>query len=384
MPKYNGSAIATSISKRRISSVFGASLAMALAACAQQPERTISAPSMAPAPAAVAAPMPQQSVSEPVQVREDAPLRYVVKKGDTLWDIAAYFLREPWQWPEIWYVNDEIANPHLIYPGDVLTLIWRDGRQVVMRELPTDRMGPMVREMPLADPIPTIPIDRIRDFLKGPYVADEDELDRAPYILAFGESHLIEGEGSTVYLRRLPEQDVSDAYLAIRRGDKYVDPVTGRFLGWEAIPVADIQIEAAGDPGTGLISRSYREARAGDLLVEPPQQSFDANFFPHAPNAGVDAFIISVFDGVSQIGQYDVVALNRGAEDGLEPGHVLDIYQAGRKARDPYTGRQVLLPERYAGNLMVFKVESKVSYALIMKATLQMHVLDRVREPGLN
>ncbi|WP_169577592.1 LysM peptidoglycan-binding domain-containing protein [Sinimarinibacterium sp. CAU 1509] len=383
MSKYNDSATISDSAAPSVCKLAFAAVTL-LAGCAQTPERTVSEAS-APVEAAqfepAAAPVAPAEAA-PVSVRADAPLRYIVKKGDTLWDIAAYFLNEPWQWPEIWYANDQIANPHLIYPGDVLTLVWRDGRPMLTRDQPlrVDRVSPQVRELPLDEAIPTIPIEKIRDFLRGPRVVGAKALDNVPYVLAFGEAHLVEGEGSLVYLKRMPKEPAA-MYQGVRQGKKYIDPVTRRFLGWEVVPVADIQIQMPGDVATGLITRSYRETRPGDLLIEPPMEHFESNFFPHPAPQTADVYIISVFEGVSQIGQYNVVTLNRGAEDGIEVGHVFDVMQAGRKAQDPYTGRQVVLPERYAGELMVFRVEDRVSYALVMRAEHEMHVLDRARAP---
>jgi hypothetical protein len=387
MSHYNGSAVDSDSAAPSVFTLALMAVAV-LAGCAQTPERTVSEASAPIEPARFEAPVAAPAVAATtgtVSVREDAPLRYVVKKGDTLWDIAAYFLNEPWQWPEIWYANDQIANPHLIYPGDVLTLVWRDGRPMLMREQPlrVDHMNPQVREVPLEDAIPTISIEKIRDFLRGPRVVGEKTLDGVPYVLAFGDAHLIEGEGSLVYLKRMPKEP-DTWYQAVRLGKKYIDPVSRRFLGWEVVPVADIEVQVPGKTATGLIRRSYRETRPGDLLIEPPMEHFESNFYPHAPPPGVDVYIISVFDGVSQIGQYNVVTLNSGAADGMEVGHVLDVMQAGRKARDPYTGREEALPERYAGELMVFKVEDRVSYALVMTAQHEIHVLDRARTPDPN
>ncbi len=387
MSHYNGSATDSDSAAPSVGRLALMAVAL-LAGCAQTPERTVSeasAPIEATQFEAAERPAAAPEPAAPVFVREDAPLRYVVKKGDTLWDIAGYFLNEPWQWPEIWYANEQIANPHLIYPGDVLTLVWRDGRPMLTREQPmrVDRMSPQVREMPLDDAIPTISVEKIRDFLRGPRVVGEKTLDGVPYVLAFGDAHLIEGEGSLVYLKRMPEEPET-WYQAVRLGKKYIDPVSRRFLGWEVVPVADIEVQVPGKTATGTIRRSYRETRPGDLLIEPPMEHFESNFYPHAPPPGVDAFIISVFDGVSQIGQYNVVTLNSGAEDGMEVGHVLDVMQAGRKARDPYTGREEALPERYAGELMVFKVEDRVSYALVMSAQHEIHVYDRARTPDPN
>jgi LysM repeat protein len=381
MPKYTGSR-----------TLLGAAAALCLTACAQTPESGYRWPAPDAQPpsstAPTATPMAQSSApaAQPLpqpSVREEAPLRYVVQPGDTLWDISRRYLLEPWQWPEIWYVNDQVANPHLIFPGDVLTLVWRDGRPVVTREemLDVDYLAPRVRELPLEAAIPTIPLEAIRDFLQRSRVVTQEDLRRAPYVLGFADPRLIVGAGSEVYVRNLPREERYQ-YDAVRVGERYVDPDTGEALGWEAIPVADMEVRRYGEPATMLVARSYRETRAGDRLLEPEADSFTANFYPRAADPALVGRIISVFDGVSQIGQYQVVTLSRGANDGLEAGHVLDVFQSGRKARDPYTGQSVTLPEIYAGTVMVFKTEPRVSFALVVDAEREIHRFDRVRGPG--
>lgn len=383
MPDYSGSRTRLGIAAVALS---------CLAACAQigerrsdgAPSQAVAAPPPSQAPAStplVEAPMPRARASEPVQVREDAPLRYVVQRGDTLWDVSKRFLLEPWQWPEIWYVNDQIANPHLIYPGDVLTLIWRDGRPMVAREdLNVDYLSPRMRELPLEAAIPTIPLEAIRDFLRRARVVSAEDLRTAPYVLGFADPRLVVGAGSEVYVRNMPAAEIYQ-YDAVRIGERYVDPDSGDFLGWEAVPVADMEVRRYGEPATALIARSYRETRAGDRLLEPEADAFTANFYPRAADPDLAGRIISVFDGVSQIGQYQVVTLSRGAADGLEVGHVLDVFQSGRQTRDPYSGRYVPLPELYAGTVMVFKREERVSFALVVDAEREIHLYDRVRGP---
>jgi LysM repeat protein len=312
-------------------------------------------------------------------VREDAPLHYVVKKGDTLWDIAGRFLIEPWQWPEVWVVNRQVRNPHLIYPGDELTLITRDGRPRV--ELTgSGRLSPRIRESDLGAAIPTIPIDAIRDFLLGPRLVTADEIARAPYVVDFVDPHILGAAGHGAYVKKL--SGGHSLWEMVRIGERYVDPDSKEVLGYEAIPVAQAEVLELAEPGMVQLTRSYRETRIGDYLVRPPAEGFNSDFYPRPPPRAVRGRILSVFDGVSQIGQYQIVALSRGARDGLEPGHLLDILQTGRKARDPHGPGSIKLPETFAGQLMVFKVEDKVSFALVMEAVREVHVLDVVANPG--
>ncbi len=382
MPKYTGSRTLLGISAAALSCLAACASREPVYYSSEAAQTPVSeAPTGVPLTGDDAGIATPRALDAPVRVREEAPLRYVVKSGDTLWGISKRYLLEPWQWPEIWYVNDQVANPHLIYPGDVLTLIWRDGRPMVTREeLNVEYLAPRIRELPLDAAVPTIPLEAIRDFLRRTRVVSADEARNAPYVLGFADPHLIEGAGAEVYIRKLPQDD-QYRYDAVRIGERYVDPDSGEALGWEAIPVADMEVRRYGDPATAFIARSYRETRAGDRLLEPQPEAFTANFYPRPADAGIAGRIISVFDGVSQIGQYQVVALSRGSQDGLVPGHVLDIFQSGRKARDPLTGRNVALPELRAGTVMVFKTEERVAFALVVDAQREIHRYDRVRSP---
>ena len=322
--------------------------------------------------------LPTHSSAE-VRVRETAPLRYVVKKGDTLWDIANHFLLDPWQWPEIWIVNDQVRNPHLIYPGDVLTLVWVGGQAAVTFD--AESMRPRVRAIALEDAIPAIPIDVIRAFLRSPRLVTMEQIRKAPYVLDFVEAHLVGGADNHVYITNLKTDDIY-TYEAVRLGQKYVDPETREVLGYEAIPTGELEMrDFNARAPMAQITRSYREMRAGDHLLKPQPDNYGAFFFPHAPAYPVDARIISVYDGVTEVGQFQVVTLSKGARNGLEPGHVLDVLQADRSTRDPYTGRKVDLPDLYAGQMMVFKVDATVSYALVMRAERPIHVLDKAERP---
>lgn len=370
MGKYNGFA--------RAPMPFGIALALAIAGCASTPEPVAPPPKPAPvAPITTPAPAPA-----PVRVRSAAPLRYVVKKGDTLWDIAAHFIRDPWQWPEVWVVNRQVKNPHLIYPGDVLELRWLDGKpQVVRTESAVERMSPQVREIPLDQAVPAIPIDAIRNFLRGPRLVTPEELAAAPVVVAFDEDRVIAGAGTDVYVTNLKSQEYQ-AYSVIQVGEPYVDPDNGELLGYEAIPQATAEVkDYGGEVATLDLVESFRETRIGSRLLPIAAEEFQANFFPHAPDKPVNGKIISVFDGVSQIGQFQIVALNRGALHGMEPGHVLSIFQTGRKVKDPINGGVVRLPDQYAGMLMVFKVSGRLSYGLVMSAERAIHILDRVDKP---
>ncbi|MGH8460407.1 MAG: LysM peptidoglycan-binding domain-containing protein [Stenotrophobium sp.] len=324
-------------------------------------------------------------------IRSDAPLQYVVKKGDTLWDISKRFLRNAWQWPQIWYANDQVKNPHLIYPGDVLSLVMVNGRPRLMLGNPPaparaqaeieQRLSPQIHESPLGAAIPTIPIDVIRDFLSSPRVVTQEQIDHAPYLLDFVDEHLVAGAGSRAYVKNLRDKRQAQ-YSLVRIGGPYIDPDSGDVLGYEAIPVGEADVDNYGNPGIVSLVATTREARIGDRLIATDTHVYDANFYPRPPKTKLDARILSVFDGVTQIGQYQVVALNRGSRDGLKPGHVLTIMQSGRVAKDPYTGNDVKLPGQAAGTVMVFRTTPRISYALVMDETRVVHVLDRAVTPS--
>jgi len=339
-------------------------------------------------PASEAALPPITDKSAPA-LREKVQLRYVVKKGDTLWSISNHFLRNAWQWPEIWLVNGQVRNPHKIYPGDVLTLMVVNGRpQLVQQtapELREDRVSPQVRAGKLTQAIPAIPIEVIRDFLHSPRMVTPDEIKKAPYILDFVDEHLAVGAGSRVYVRKLKPNDGTINYNVVRMGPAYKDPATGELLGYEATDIGYAEVENVGDPGVAMMTVTTREALAGDYLLPVDPENFDAFFYPHAPADEPSATIISVYDGVTQVGQYQVVALNRGGRNGIEPGHVFTVMQSNRTAKDPYGSlgnSTVKLPDVKAGTMMVFKVTPKVSFALIMEATRSIKVLDKAVKPA--
>lgn len=322
-----------------------------------------------------------REIAPEIGLREDAPLRYVVKKGDTLWDVAKKFLADPWQWPELWYVNGKIANPHLIYPGDVLELAYLKGRPVLARGgSGLERVSPQVRELPLDAALPAIPIDTIRNFLRGPRVVDADTLNRAPYILEFTDAHVIGAADMGVFIQQLGK-DAGTAFSVVRKGVVYRDPDTRELLGYEALPTGEVELRNFGSPAEGMLTKAFQEVLRGDRLLPLEKDNFLANFYPHAPARAVGGKIIAVFNGVSQIGQYQIVTLNRGAKAGLEPGHVLSILQSRRAVTDPYTNKTVKLPPQKAGLLMVFKVSPQIAYALVMDAERPIHVLDLVEKP---
>lgn len=319
-----------------------------------------------------------------LELAPGAPERYVVKKGDTLWGIAGLYLQEPWLWPELWDVNPQIDNPHLIFPGDELYLSWVDGEpRLGVRRNRNVTLSPDMRVSPLDLAIPVIPLDQIGAFLRRHRIVGRDELESAAYVVAGAQDHLISGAGDRVYGRgRFPEGERS--YGIYRAGEVYRDPLTLEILGYQALDIGDAQLLSNNrDEVTTLeVTRSTEEVRITDRLLPLEERVLDATFQPRAPLSPIDnGFMIAVDGGVTQIGTTDIVVLNKGAREGLEPGHVLAIYQAGALQFDEVARDNVRLPDVRAGLLMVFEVAEKASYALVLKASRPLEVMDKVKNP---
>lgn len=311
----------------------------------------------------------------------DHPDEYVVRVGDTLWDIAATFLNDPWYWPEIWYINPEIENPHLIYPGDVLGLVYIDGQPRVTPVVASSiRLSPATRSTPLSEAITSVSYDSIAAFLSTGAILQKDQIKDLPYVLASRGDHLIAAAGNTVYIRRNGDDTPGQRFNIVHVGDKLVDPDNNKVVGYQGIIVGSGTLRRGGDPSTLSITESTLEARQGDLLI-PLSVDLPLNFFPKAPSSTVDGQIMAVVGGVTQIGQYQVVVMNRGSTDGLSVGDVLTVFQKGPKVDDHVAGGRVKLPDETAGTIMVFKVFDEIGFGLVMEATQAIHIHDFVRNP---
>jgi hypothetical protein len=339
-----------------------------------------------------------------VKLRADHPDSYVVARGDTLWDISARFLEDPWRWPEVWSFNPQIEDPHLIYPGDTVYLEFdAEGRPVikVSRGVPTIKvtpetvqvpentlkMSPQIRSSRVEAPIATIPLDAIAQFLGQPRILSQAEIDKSGYVVASKDARLISGAGDRIYGRGIvPGEDPKSMYAVLRVGKAYRNQNAARddILGYEAIHVADAQVEDYGDPSALRLLESDRETLVGDRLLPKRASDLDRTFLPRSPGTSIEGQIISVIDGVSRIGQFQTVVINRGSKDGVETGHVLAVFQSGDSVRDPISpkrGEMVTLPAQRAGLAMVYRTFDQVSYALIMESTRDMRVYDMVRNP---
>ncbi len=321
-----------------------------------------------------------------VQLKDGYPQRYTVVQGDTLWDISGKFLREPWQWPQIWHANPQIANPDLIYPGDSLVLSYVNGQPQLMLERGgsrgTIKLSPHVRSTPVADAIPSIPLQSINAFLLSNRILDSTEaFQQAPYIVAGQGERVVSGMGDRIYARGTFDP-AHASYGIFRQGKVYTDPVTHEQLGVNADNMGGGEIVATeGDIATLNLQRSSEEVRLGDRLFVSEERPVNSTFLPSAPSRAISGTILDVPRGVTQIGKYDVVTLDRGSRDGLQEGNVLAIYKTGETVRDRITGEQVKIPDERAGLLMVFRTYQKLSYGLVLNANRSLAVMDKVQNP---
>ncbi len=345
---------------------------------------------------------PATDASSGVVLARNPPQSYVVKRGDTLWGIAKLYLRDPWHWPEIWNANPQIHNPHLIYPGDTLHLVYVEGRpQLVLQRGSAYsssesgagvKLEPQVRSTPLAAAITTIPYETVHAFMSKPSVLTREQIDHAPYVLASLNDHAAIAQGNTIYVRRLhgPAQ-VGTSYDVVHVGEPLRDPDSHEILGYNGIYTGTARLTRLGHPATLVMTRSARETEPGDRLV-PSEVELPLDFEPRAPGESVSARIIAVNDGVTMIGQYEVIVIDRGARDGLAPGDVLAVYKSGSVVSDDvshgylngvstFFAPKVRLPDERSGTFMVFKAFRRVSYGLIMEANNIIRVGDRVENP---
>ena len=332
----------------------------------------------------------------------NAPDSHTVQRGDTLWGISGLFLKTPWRWPELWGMNlEQIRNPHLIYPGQVLVLEKIDGRarlrlaQGPAGQAPTNtvRLSPRVRSELLDNgAIAAIPLNLIGPFLNEAMVFESNELESAPRIVATQEGRVMVSRGETAYVRG----DLAGArdFRLFRQLRPLLDPLTREVLGYEGRFVGTAEFVRAGDmvagasgknvvvPATFTVTSTRLEAGVGDRLSPVPQQELVA-YVPHPPTAPVDGRIVSIYGEGLRAGQNQVVALNRGKRDGIERGHVLALWRAGREAVDTTGAERVAmrLPDEQHGLLFVFRVFERVSYALILSVREPVSAGDRFTQP---
>ncbi len=362
-------------------------------------------------------------VAMAVDLRSDHPDEYVVKRGDTLWDIASRFLNEPWLWPEIWQANPQIENPHLIYPGDVISLAYLGGRP----QLQVTKLSPRARSQSL-DAIPAIPLADIEAFLRKPRVIDEETLESLPYVLKLEEGRLRSTSQQVAYVRGT-DFEVGQEFAVVRPSVRYAihpHPVTSRkrlksdpysrafglesqtsgiewayfaasdngfeVLGYEVIERATGVITVGGDPATLLLADQGMEVKEGDLLMPVDNRPFDLSFQPRAPNSVPEGMrVLAQTDRFLYGGPRDVVALSAGASEGVENGQVYSIYHPGEAVRDDVAHphrisanlprNKVTLPDEFVGHVMIFRTFDRVSYGLIMNGVRPAKLEDVLKAP---
>lgn len=361
--------------------------------------------------------------AEPAALKDSAPDRYTVQKGDTLWGISGRYLKEPWRWPELWKMNKEqVKNPHLILPGDVLVLDRgaAGGAQLSMVQLETTKLQPKIRvERTVRNAVPSIAPAAIEPFLSKPLVVTADELEGAARIVATSESRVTLGAGDRAFVQGLAK-DKGDQWQLFRRGDALIDPDTNEVLGYEATYLGEAVVSQHGEVATINIVKSVREIYRDDRLLPLGKQVPVFAYLPHRPTKMVKGRIISAYGGLNETGPLSIVTLSKGSRDGLEVGHVLAIERSQTSAlygqrtealygrtgpsgsdgprtyyaesippRDVLSGKReavtregiAKLPDDRYGLLMVFRTFDRASFALVMEANRPVAVSDFVTTP---
>jgi len=319
---------------------------------------------------------------QPIELAPDAPDHHVVVKGDTLWDIAGKFLKDPFRWPDIWKMNaEQVKNPHRIYPGQVVILD-RSGPEPRLKLGEVVKLSPEVRTEPIAKEIPAIPSQAIEPFLSQPLVIDLEQFATAPRIVATQENRVFTGNGDTIYASNVDPK--VRQWQIYRPGKPLIDPDSKETLGVEAAYLGNARV--VGDPGettTLQITGVKQEIGRGDRLV-PASRPEVMSYMPHLPEKAIDGKIINLYGGVGEGGRHSIVSISRGKQDGLEMGHVLAIHRAGatvtNRFEDDKPETHALPDERY-GLMFVFRVFERVAYGLIVEASRSVLPGDRVSKP---
>jgi len=334
------------------------------------------------------------------ELAPNAPDTHTVKPGDTLWDISKLFLKSPWRWPELWGMNlEQIRNPHLIFPGQVLSLEKKDGRARLLVGQPiggapevTVRLSPRVRAGALGGALSSIPLNLIEPFLNEAVIHETDELLLAPRIVATTEDQVLMSPGNLAYVRGDLGQERQ--YRLFREARPMLDPTSNEVLGFESTYLGTAEylrpgeVRTAADgkseiiPATFVVTAVRQEVGVGDRLAPVPPRQF-TNYVPHAPQAPIAGQIVSIYPEGLTAGKNQIVALSRGAVDGMELGAVLELWRDGRTVADrtDSSRTQVRLPNERNGTLFVFRVFKRMSYALIMSASQPVRPGDRFAQP---
>jgi hypothetical protein len=362
--------------------------------------------------------------AQEVELKKNHPERHVVVRGDTLWGISSKFLKDPWLWPKVWKLNrSQIKNPHLIYPGDVVFLDLSSGTPQLKLLRETITLQPGIVEEPLDKAaVPTIPLNVIAPFLSQPLVIEKDQLANAPRIIAGQDNRVVLSPGTKIYINKIEEEDGID-WFVYRPGEALVDPDSTETLGVEATYLGDARMTKYGEPASAKITKAKEEIFVKDRLVPAGDEAI-TNFVPHAPEVEIKGRIIKIYGGLAEAGPESIVAISRGAQDGIEIGHVLAINRYGRVIKDPEPSKEsadektrlkelnfevskdadgkpivnfekksekneglilepgmIKLPDERVGLMMVFRVFDRVSYGIIMQASEPINTKDAVQTP---
>lgn len=321
-----------------------------------------------------------------VSLKDHYPQKYVVQEGDTIYDIAEKYLNKPWEWKKIWRDNKHVKNPKRLYPGTVLTLQYDEGKPYLrVLRYGTYKLSPQARPRPAQKAIPPIPLSDIKPFLNGSRVFDKDELSTAGYVLAFKEQHLRGGQDEQVYVKNLEAQGKGTLSYAIYREDgMYMNPIEPKIcLGYKAEFVGDSQLIKPGDPATLELTQITQGVRLLDRVLPNDKKEFDLYFEPKAPDSKIGGLIIDVLGGLEQVANNQVIVLNQGKNQRLEPGDVIAVYLKDRYVPNPYNkdADAIKLPKHRIGEAMIFRSFTHTAFALVVSASRAIKIGDKFTNP---
>jgi len=337
------------------------------------------------------------AVAQDVSVRADHPDEYVVVKGDTLWDISGKFLEQPWQWPAIWHANPQIENPHLIYPGDRISLVYIDGqpRLVVNDGKQTVRLSPEVRKLP-REAIPAIEWSAIEHFITNARVLMPGTFSDLPYVVANESQRHLATEKDVTYVRGIDGR-IGEEFAIVRLRHTYYDDngVMQRGNGYEFWDIAVGRLVKQGDPAILEIQSGRTEVKEGDFVLPMDDHVYPEQLQPHAMDSVPEGMeVVALTQARYGAGHYQIVAINAGQNQGVEPGHVFSAFRAGKRIQDEVkyptgswadqktlNGSKVTLPDQYSAHILVFRVFDEVSYAMIMNGKRPVRERDILKHP---
>ena len=349
--------------------------------------------------------LPLSLCADELQLAKNAPKTYIVKKGDTLWDISAMFLKQPWLWPKLWRINTEIENPHLIYPGDSLSLVFdAQGQPLLVKGKPTLKWSPSVRtSLKDQNPIETISLNILSPFIKYDTVLSEQELDNSPYVLGSDEGYKSSVDGAKIYING--DLNVNSAYAIYQKEQPILSPVSEEVIGYHASLVGTGKAIREGDmenkvPATLYVKGAMREIRAGDIVKPVGDGQMLPSFFTmQAVDESIKGQIIKSSTGMREFGKLDVVFIDKGFINGIKQGDVLAINRLSPGIVETGDGpvytidasrwnrmasesdSDYKMPEEHIGEMMVFKVFNEVSMAIILNSQKPIKLEDSVTAP---